>query len=261
VRQQAASDRRGSQQDRQAGASERTDSESDRDASRSDRRAGAGERSHAELDRDTSLADRQAGASQRSRAFDDRDTARADRTAGASERSFAQEDRDISLADRGASATDREHLSFDGLTGVYQRGPGFIELEREMSRAQRMAEPLVLAFLDVDHLKDVNDSLGHAAGDRLLVAVTTALRANLRPHDLIIRYGGDEFVCAISGITQDEVATRLTLVNELLVDSHEHGSMSFGLAEHEPSDSPERLIARADAALYTGRGRRRASGS
>ncbi len=124
-----------------------------------------------------------------------------------------------------------------------------------------MAEPLVLAFIDVDHLKDVNDSLGHAAGDRLLVEVAAAFRANLRPHDLIIRYGGDEFVCAISGMAPEEVATRLTLVNALLVDSHEHGSVSYGLAEYEPADSTESLIARADAALYVGRQRRRGSGA
>ncbi len=122
-----------------------------------------------------------------------------------------------------------------------------------------MAEPLVLAFIDVDHLKVVNDSLGHAAGDRLLVEVAGAFRAKLRSHDLIIRYGGDEFLCVLSGMVPTDVATRLTLVNELLAESHDHGSVSFGLAELEPSDSPQSLIARADTALYRERDHRRTS--
>ncbi len=180
--------------------------------------------------------------------------------AGASERFFARGDRHTSLADRGASATDREHLSFDDLTGVYRRGPGFVELEREMSRARRVNEPFVLAFIDVDHLKAVNDSHGHAAGDRLLADVAAAFRATLRPHDLIIRYGGDEFVWAIAGLSPAAVTSRLKLVNALLAHSHDHGSVSFGLAELAPSDSPEGLIARADAALYRQRDRRRAPG-
>jgi len=108
----------------------------------------------------------------------------------------------------------------------------------------------VLAFVDVDHLKAVNDSHGHAAGDRLLVEVATAFRASLRSHDLIIRYGGDEFVCAMSGMNLADAGARLGLVNKLLDGSVEHGSVTIGLAELHPADSPDDLIARADAALY-----------
>ena len=73
-------------------------------------------------------------------------------------------------------------------------------MEREIARATRTAQPLVLAFVDVDHLKVINDSRGHAAGDRMLVEAVNTLRANLRTYDLIIRYGGDEFICTISGV-------------------------------------------------------------
>jgi diguanylate cyclase len=63
-----------------------------------------------------------------------------------------------------------------------------MEIEREIARARRSEPPLVLAFVDVDHLKVVNDSRGHAAGDRLLVDVANSFREKLRSHDLIIRY-------------------------------------------------------------------------
>jgi len=201
LRQEAAADRERSLEDRRAGARERSQAEIDREIALADRKEGAGERARAELDRNTALADRQAGAGERWHAFADRDSALADRQAGADERSQARADRQTASADRGASATARESSSFDDLTGVYRRGAGFVELGRDVARARRLAQPLVLAFVDVDHLKAVNDVHGHAAGDRLLVAVTVALRSELRSHDLLVRHGGDEFICAMLGMT------------------------------------------------------------
>jgi diguanylate cyclase (GGDEF)-like protein len=211
----------------------------------------------AEHDRDTALADRGAGASERVEAELDRDTALADRGAGASERVEAELDRDTALADRGASARDREDSSLDALTGAYRRGAGFRELAREIARARRAAEPFILAFVDVDGLKAINDAHGHAAGDELLRATADALRAHLRSHDLVIRYGGDEFVCAVSGLGLAEATARLGLVNTALAAAPRPGSMSVGLAELRPDDSPQELMARADAALYDERARKR----
>jgi diguanylate cyclase (GGDEF)-like protein len=119
-----------------------------------------------------------------------------------------------------------------------------------MARASRSDQPLVVAFVDVDHLKAINDLFGHAAGDRMLVEVATALRDKLRSYDLIIRFGGDEFVCAISGLNLAEATERLALVNAVLEVGPEHGSVTIGLAELRPEDSVDSLIARADAALY-----------
>lgn len=147
----------------------------------------------------------------------------------------------------------QERASHDDLTGAYLRGEGFMELEREIVRANRTGQPLVAAFVDVDHLKDTNDSQGHAAGDRMLLEVVKAFRANLRSYDLIIRYGGDEFVCAMSGVAMAGASKRIEFVNAALAANPELGSITVGLAELEPGDSPEDLIARADAALYRAR--------
>jgi diguanylate cyclase (GGDEF)-like protein len=258
-RRDAASDRRRAAKDRRAGARERIEAELDRDTALADRDAAAGSRSKAELDRNTALADRGAGASERSLAELDRDTALADRGAGASERSHAELDRDTALADRGASAREREDSVHDDLTGAYMRGAGFVELKREIARARRAEQPLVLAFVDVDHLKTTNDSQGHAAGDRMLREVAKTFKEKLRSHDLIIRYGGDEFVCAVAGLSTADAAERIGLVNAALAQLPEHGSVTVGLAELQPGDSPEDLVARADAALYRERARQRHS--
>jgi len=207
-------------------------------------------RREAASDRRRASQDRRAGARERVLAERDRGTALADRGAGATERTEAELDRDSALADRGASARDREHLSHDDLTHAYLRGAGFVELEREIALARRADLPLVVVFVDVDHLKALNDSQGHAAGDRLLLEVANILRAKLRARDLIIRYGGDEFVCAISGLTAAEARTRLLLVNAALAEAPEHGSVTVGIAELRPDDSSEALVARADAGLY-----------
>jgi diguanylate cyclase (GGDEF)-like protein len=125
-----------------------------------------------------------------------------------------------------------------------------VELDREIDRARRTEQPLVLAFVDVDGLKAINDSRGHGAGDRVLLNVADALRATLRSYDLIIRYGGDEFACVITGQNTADVAKRLALVNTALAQASEPASVTVGVAELQPADSSEDLLARADAALY-----------
>ena len=205
------------------------------------------------------LADRGAGAGERTEAGLDRHTALADRGAGASRRVRAERDRDIALADRGASAEERASAFVDHLTGAYLRGAGLMELEREISRTRRSGLPLVLAFVDVDHLKVINDTLGHAAGDRLLFDVANSFRANLRSHDLIIRYGGDEFVCVFSGLEMSEATKRLALITAAVAEGPQHGTVTVGLTLLRADDSPEDLVARADAALYRARSRRGAA--
>ena len=85
----------------------------------------------------------------------------------------SETDRTAGLVDREASAADRTAADLDELTGAYRRGPGLRELKRDVAKALRTGTSLTVAFVDVDHLKRVNDSLGHAAGDRLLRRVAT----------------------------------------------------------------------------------------
>jgi diguanylate cyclase (GGDEF)-like protein len=190
----------------------------------------------------------------------DRRRAMHDREASATARSDAGRDRHAATGDRDAAATDRQaaegdrgRAALDPLTGVFLRSAGFVQLEREMARAKRTGEPLVVAFVDVDRLKAVNDTYGHSGGDDLLVAVADALRSHLRAEDLVFRYGGDEFVCAFVGLTMIDATARLQDVNRSLKRATVSGSISVGLAELLQNDSPGDLIHRADAAMYRGR--------
>jgi diguanylate cyclase (GGDEF)-like protein len=186
----------------------------------------------------------------------DRERSSEDRAAGAGDRIDAELDRTSALADRLASAQDRRQAAVDRLTGVYTRDAGLVELERDLARVRRTGQGLVLAFVDVDHLKVINDALGHAAGDRLLLGVASTLQSALRPYDLIIRYGGDEFLCAVQGIDALIARPRFARVNVLLAGAPEHGSVTVGLAEFQPDESSSTLIARADADLYRQREKR-----
>lgn len=125
----------------------------------------------------------------------------------------AADDREAASADRTISARERAAHVIDGLTHAHRREAGLLELEREVVRANRTAQPLTLSFVDVDGLKAMNDSRGHAAGDQLLREIADSIRAHLRPYDLSVRYGGDEFLCALPDMTMAEAAERFALVN------------------------------------------------
>jgi diguanylate cyclase (GGDEF)-like protein len=142
----------------------------------------------------------------------------------------------------------------DELTGVYRRGHGMMILTREVRRAFRSPDDrLVVAFVDVDRLKRINDTQGHAEGDRLLKELSEALAKRLRSHDIVFRYGGDEFVCILPGANLEGAAPIFDAVVEAFVEGAAERSFSVGLAELREGDSPETLVARADTALYEAR--------
>lgn len=190
-------------------------------------------------------------AADRDRAARDRDEASASRRRGADDRTRASDDREAASVDRDEAAKDRDISFMDELTGVYRRGPGMVELEREMSRSSRTRHPFVIGFVDVDGLKARNDSLGHAAGDKLLVEVVDALRNQFRSYDVIVRFGGDEFVCGIQDLDSEEIGRRLAAVDADL--RTRDASITVGLAELGPDDSLSAMIARADEELYARR--------
>ncbi len=140
----------------------------------------------------------------------------------------------------------------DELTGAHRREAGIVELEREVARATRTKQPFVLAFVDVDKLKATNGTLGHAVGDQRLRQTVALTRAHLRSYDLIIRIGGDEFLCALLDVTMDQASERFSLVNADLAAAQQ-GSTTVGLAELQPDDAVKDLIERADEAMYTER--------
>jgi len=187
-------------------------------------------------------------------AASDREAALRDRRGAAHDRLLAADDREAAAGDRVVSAKDRAVSSIDELTGAYRRDVGTLELERETARANRTGQSFTLAFVDVDDLKSRNDSQGHAAGDQLLRRTVWAIRSHLRSYDLIVRFGGDEFVCSFVDLSVEDAAKRFEAINADLAEADD-GSISVGLAERLENDSLVELIARADNALYRDRGR------
>jgi diguanylate cyclase (GGDEF)-like protein len=144
-----------------------------------------------------------------------------------------------------------EEAAIDELTGVYRRGHGMMILARELRRAFRSPdERLVVAFIDVDGLKRFNDTSGHAEGDRLLTDLTAAMTKRLRSHDIVFRYGGDEFVCILPGANIEGAAPIFEAVAEAFAEGGFERGFSVGLAELREGDTPESLVARADTVLY-----------
>ncbi|MDO9485315.1 MAG: diguanylate cyclase [Actinomycetota bacterium] len=181
-------------------------------------------------------------------AASDRAGARRDRKGAAADRRQAEADRDAADVDRRLSAVHRASLLQDELTGVYRREAGITELEREIVTAGRTEQPFVLAFVDVDGLKAVNDAEGHRAGDLLLRRVADAIREVVRQDDVILRYGGDEFICGLLGIDLAEATSRFESMSE---DLHSTlGVATVGLAELKPGEELAELIDRADARMY-----------
>jgi diguanylate cyclase (GGDEF)-like protein len=153
------------------------------------------------------------------------------------------------------------HAGLDGLTGALRRDRGVVDLQLEIDRVLRSDGRLVLAFVDVDGLKATNDAEGHAAGDQLLHDVGVALRTGLRSYDLVVRYGGDEFLCALPGTDVEGARRRFDEVARNLTEKNPRASVSMGLAPLEDGDTLDELTARADRALYAARGAQEASRS
>jgi diguanylate cyclase (GGDEF)-like protein len=170
-----------------------------------------------------------------------------------SDRALAAIDRELGERDREASRRDREHAGTDELTGARRRGVGLEDLQREIDRAHRTGENLVAAYVDVDGLKAVNDEHGHHAGDQLLQDVVEALRHDMRSYDLLVRLGGDEFLCVMPGLTTEQARHRFEHLETGLPSGPTLRSLSFGLSELRDGEGPSGLIDRADQDLLATR--------
>jgi diguanylate cyclase (GGDEF)-like protein len=143
--------------------------------------------------------------------------------------------------------------STDLLTGAYNRYR-FTELfEIEMQRVKRYGGGLALIMFDIDHFKAINDTYGHTAGDSVLKEIAGLVRDTIRANDVLVRWGGEEFMI-LAPHTGDEAAA---LAEKLCVAVETHlfpavrkVTASFGVSAYVPGDTLETLYARTDEALY-----------
>src|SRR5262249_4175591 len=141
----------------------------------------------------------------------------------------------------------------DPLTGLTNRHGGELALQRELARARREKRSVSLVLLDVDHLKQVNDTRGYAVGDRVLRSVARIATDCIRASDLVVRWGGEEFLVVLPGVAADGARD----IGERVRSRIEHAdqeplgiTISGGISEvHSPEDLLVAL-ARADAQLH-----------
>jgi diguanylate cyclase (GGDEF)-like protein len=168
----------------------------------------------------------------------------------------------------GFSDTILDRLLKDKLTGAFAKRHFDALLDGEILRSVKHRRGLALMMLDLDHFKRVNDTYGHAFGDRVLAAASEAIRASVRPDDTFVRYGGEEFAVIVAGATPKgalDAAERVRRAVEAApVFNEETNAMvqmtlSIGVANFaDPSQSAAYLLEGADRALYRAKAKRNA---
>jgi len=153
---------------------------------------------------------------------------------------------------------NRELAERDALTRIANRYRLEQALQQECRRAQRFREPLSVIAMDVDDFKPINDRYGHAQGDAALVYVVENLRTCLRDHDLLARWGGDEFVMVMPQTTLHEALAVAGRLRQAMVQVEQIGecrlTMSYGVVQWQEGEGQSDLLGRADKALYRAKG-------
>jgi diguanylate cyclase (GGDEF)-like protein len=169
---------------------------------------------------------------------------------------------DMAEAIAGSQRALTRQANHDSLTGLANRAAFRARLEAALNRPERRNGTQAVLFVDLDDFKDVNDTMGHAAGDALLGAVAERLEATVRPGDLVARLGGDEFALLLDGIPDVAVALAVAerAVTALAAPVEINGTLahvgaSVGLAMRHDDSDPESLMRQADLAMYTAKGR------
>lgn len=144
----------------------------------------------------------------------------------------------------------------DSLTGLYNRRAWQRVIDREQARFHRFADPTVAVVLDLDLLKSVNDTHGHAAGDRYIRVAAAALREAVRDGDIVARLGGDEFGVLMLGCTEEEAQIAVTRIYASFESAGVAGSV--GWAPITVLKGFPAALAEADAAMYAAKAERRA---
>jgi diguanylate cyclase (GGDEF)-like protein len=250
---QAAADRAAAVEAMESAISDRVAAVHAMEQAAADRAAAIQARERAAAERDSIANTRDRGAAERDSIANARDRAAAERDATTSSRrtpvtNSPAEVPDEDALERARLEAELQRAHLDALTGAFRREMGRLALRNEIERARRSDGKFVIAFIDVDGLKGVNDREGHAAGDRILRTLAATMRANLRSYDPIVRFGGDEFICGISSIDQGEAQHRIGVIDQSLRNATGVG-ITAGLASLTSNESLEELTERADAAL------------
>ena len=171
----------------------------------------------------------------------------------------------VLLAHRDGAARELERLAtVDGLTGVLNRSAWMTRAATELTVSVRYAYPVAVLMIDLDHFKQINDSRGHADGDRALVFVARALEAAVRPGDLVGRYGGEEF-CVLMNHAENAAANAFDVRLRGYLGAVAERELGFPLAysagiavRSSAEDSLEAMLRRADTTLYSAKAQGRA---
>jgi len=158
-----------------------------------------------------------------------------------------------------------ELYNLDPLTGTPSRLGMLTRLREEQQLVKRAVHACVVAMMDLDHFKAVNDRFGHAVGDSVLTAFARYIATHLRPYDKVFRYGGEEFLLCLPDTSQEEghdILDRLrdelgSLPHEVDGEQRLHVTVSLGMTQLDPNLSVEDTVDRADRALYAAKGRGR----
>lgn len=174
----------------------------------------------------------------------------------------------LARIDRALRQSEHQHrlrvlAQTDALTGLANFRALTLRMDEEFRRANRYQYPLSVVVIDLDHLKAINDGMGHDVGNRAILALASHLKGNLRESDFAARFGGDEFVALLPHQTAIEAAAfaeriRAGLRNVVVQRSDGRPapfglSVSVGIADHSqgtPRENTDALLKAADAALY-----------